>query len=101
MIRVEAWIRPHQIDAMKAALRDAGASGVTASDVTVLSSAAGGVRGSCTKLEAVVHDERVERVLQELQRASRPAGGGCEVWLTRVEQAVRIRTGEIDEAAIW
>src|SRR5215470_7633701 len=99
MIRVEAWIRPHQVDVIKAAMRDAGASGVTASDASVFSTAPVGARVPYTRLETVVHDELVERVLAEIARASRPSGTG-EIWLTRVAQAVRIRTGEIDEAAI-
>ena len=43
MIRVEAWIRPHEIDGMKDALRDAGASGVTATDVTRVATSPGGL----------------------------------------------------------
>ena len=99
MIRVETWIRPHQIHAMKVALRDSGASGFTASDVSVLSAEAGVPSRVCVKLEAIVHDDRIERLLAELARAGRPVGTG-EIWLVRVVRAVRIGSGAIDEAAI-
>jgi nitrogen regulatory protein PII len=100
MIRVEAWIRPFEIDLMKEALRDAGASGVTACDVTEIATAPGAPRWSTTRLETVVHDDLVERVVAAITRSTRPSHS-TEIWLTRVAVAVRIRTGEIDEAAIF
>ncbi len=86
---------------MKKALRDAGASGETACDVTLIATAPGAPRWSCTKLETVVHDDLVERVVAAIVRATKPAHPTAEIWLTRVAMAVRIRTGEIDEAAIF
>ena len=101
MVRVEAWIRPFEIDVMKEALRDAGASGVTATDVTRIATAPAAARWSGSKLETVVHEDLVERVVAAIARATKPSHSTAEIWLTRVASAVRIRTGEIDEAAIY
>jgi nitrogen regulatory protein PII len=101
MVRIEACIRPFEIDVFKEALRDAGISGVTACDVTVIATAPGAPRWSWTRLDTVVHDDLVERVVAAITRATKPAHSTAEIWLTRVAMAVRIRTGEIDEAAIF
>lgn len=53
------------------------------------------------RLEIVVHDELVEEVVQTIARAAHTGNPGDGViFVIKVEQAVRIRTGETDTAAI-
>jgi len=110
--RVETLIRPEQLEAANKALRDAGVSGVTATEVLTVTPEQGetiryrGVeyeRGlvARVKLEVVVHDDLVERVITAVLRTARtgyPDDG--EILVVPIENAVRIRTYEIAEAAI-
>jgi nitrogen regulatory protein PII len=53
------------------------------------------------KLEMVVHDDLVERLISSLVVTGKSAhGGDWEIILLQVDDAVRIRTGEIAKAAI-
>jgi nitrogen regulatory protein P-II 1 len=54
------------------------------------------------RLEVVVPDCRAERVISLITRAARngPREAGT-IWVSSVEDAIRIRTGERGEAAVW
>ena len=113
MKKIEALIKPYQLDPVKAELYRKGLlPGVTA---TELHGYARGVseqlvyRGvkqtvdllPAIKIEIVAHDDLVARIVATLLRVAQ-TGRGDEgsILVSEVSQAVRIRTGEIDEAAI-
>jgi nitrogen regulatory protein P-II 1 len=54
-------------------------------------------------LQVVVHDDLVERVVDAIRQVAghRAAAAGGLVLVGRVESAVRIPSGQIDEAALW
>ncbi|HVP31062.1 MAG TPA: P-II family nitrogen regulator [Myxococcota bacterium] len=108
MKKIEVWIAPSRLDDAKDAMLGGGASGLTATEVlapagreiyraAVMET---GLR-SYTRVETVVHDDLVSRIVGGLERvlARGPAAGGL-LLVAPVFEAVRIRTGEIDEAAI-
>jgi nitrogen regulatory protein P-II 1 len=113
MKKIEVWIKLFQLDRVKTALRDAGVRGLTTTEVHRRYGRGGAVasyRGvdyriefaSKLKLEIVAHDDLVERFIVTLVRILR--GGPSddeEILVTEIEDAVRVRTGEIAEAAIW
>jgi nitrogen regulatory protein PII len=112
MKRIEAFVKPHQIEAVKYALRDAGASGLTATEVVGLGHPGDECaesyraqrieRAPRLKLEIVVHDDLVERVIEAIYRTVRPdPDRDRDILVLPVAEAFRIRTGEIDEAAIF
>ena len=113
MKKIEALIKPYQLDPVKAALYEAGLlPGVTA---TELRGYVSGVaerteyRGAARlidllpriKVEIIAHDDLVARIVETLLRVvrtGRPDDG--EISIGPVTEVVRIRTGEIDEAAL-
>jgi nitrogen regulatory protein P-II 1 len=113
MKRIEVWVQRRELDDVTAALRDAGVMGATATEVR---SAGSGViertiryRGAPyttesfprVKLEMVVHDDVVERLISSLALTSKNAQlCDWDIIVIQVDDAVRIRTGEIAEAAI-
>jgi len=112
MKKLEVTIRPHRLKTVVAELCRAGVPGLTFSEVRELRRGVvehityRGVEQSVDllprmKLEIVLHDDLVERfvaLLRESARADRDDGG--EISILPVAAAVRIRTDEIDEAAL-
>ncbi|HTY16530.1 MAG TPA: P-II family nitrogen regulator [Myxococcota bacterium] len=112
MKRIEALIKPHQLEELKAALYGRGLlPGVTASELR------GYTRGVSEraiyrgaeqtidlfpriKIEIIAHDELVAPLARAIGRAIGTDRGDCEILVSEVAAVVRIRTGEIDEAAI-
>jgi nitrogen regulatory protein P-II 1 len=53
------------------------------------------------KVEAVVADDRVEAAIEAITKAARTGKiGDGKIFVTSVEQVIRIRTGETDNAAV-
>ena len=53
------------------------------------------------KIEAVVADDLVEQCLEVIQKSARTGKiGDGKIFVTEVEQVIRIRTGETGEAAV-
>jgi len=108
MKKLEITVRPHLVDLAKEAILRGGATGMTMSEVASWtrprfdpSGAPHQASGLGVKLELVVHDDLVDRVVDNLLRAlgpPRPSDG--EIVVGAVDEALRIRTGEIDEAAV-
>lgn len=112
MIKVEAIIRPDKLDEVKAALDELGVKGMTVIHVM----GAGKQRGRTQyyrgqeyvvnlldkiKLETVVLDSMAESVVEAIMEfASTGEIGDGKIFLTRVEDAIRIRTGERGEIAV-
>ena len=109
---VTAIIKPFKVDDVKEALKGAGVHGMTVSEVKGFGRQGGHTetyRGSeyqidfvpKMKMELVIDDADVERVVDVIVKsASTGKIGDGKVWVTNVEQIVRIRTGEHGAAAI-
>src|SRR5207302_5763385 len=112
MKKIEAVIRPIKIDEVKEALSAIGIAGMTVSDVRGYGRQRGRTekyRGNTyvmnllpkVKLEIVVPDDRAEEVVEIAREAARTGEvGDGKIFISTVEEAVRIRTGERGEAAL-
>ena len=112
MKKIECVIRPIKIDEVKEALEAIGIAGMTVLDVRGYGKQRGRTekyRGNTyvvnllpkVKLEIVVSDERAEEVVEIALAAARTGEiGDGKIFVSTVEQAVRIRTGERGESAL-
>ena len=112
MKKVEAIIKPFKLDDVKEALHEVGVSGITVTEAKGFGRQKGHTelyRGAeyvvdflpKVKLEVVVEDGIVDRVVEAISNAARTGRiGDGKIFVIPVEKAVRIRTGEVDEAAI-
>lgn len=112
MKKIECVIRPTKIDDVKEALVAIGVTGMTVTDVRGYGRQRGRTekyRGNTyivnllpkVKLEFVVPDERAEEVTEVIIEAAQTGEiGDGKVFVSTVEEAVRIRTGERGEAAL-
>jgi len=110
--KVEAIIRPFKLDEVKIALVNAGIVGMTVSEVRGFGRQKGQTeryRGSeytveflqKLKVEVVVEDEQVDLVVDKIMTASRTGEiGDGKIFISPVEQIIRIRTGEKNMEAI-
>ena len=109
---ITAIIKPFKLDEVKTALRSAGVEGMTVSEVRGFGRQGGHTetyRGTeyqidfvpKVRLEAVVDDSEVERVVELIVESARSGKiGDGKIWVTNVESIVRIRTGESGNDAI-
>ncbi len=109
---ITAVIKPFKLDEVKETLKSAGVHGITVSEVQGFGRQAGHTevyRGTEYKidfvpkvrLEIVCSDDDLGRVTEAITGASRTGKiGDGKVWVTPVEQVIRIRTGELDDDAI-
>lgn len=109
---VTAIIKPHKLDEVKAALQAAGVAGLTVSEVRGYGRQRGHTeiyRGAeytvefipKVKLEILTTDAGVDAVIDAVVGVARSGEvGDGKVFVTSVERAVRIRTGETDDEAI-
>lgn len=112
MKRVEAIIRPFKLDEVKIALVNAGIVGMTVSEVRGFGRQKGQTeryRGSeytveflqKLKLEIVVEDTQVDMVVSEIVEAARTGEiGDGKIFVSAVDEIVRIRTGEKNLEAV-
>lgn len=105
MKEIKAFVRPHQADHVIDVLEaQPDAPGVTVSDVRGFGHPKGGGPAQLaerTKLEIVVPDEQVESVLDTIIEHARTGRfGDGKIFVSDVEEAVRIRTGERGVAAV-
>src|SRR5436190_3924764 len=110
MKKIEAIIRPIKIDEVKEALSGIGIQGMTVSDVRGYGKQRGRTekyRGNTyvvnllpkVKLEIVVPDDRAEEVVEiALEAAHTGEIGDGKIFISAVEEAIRIRTGERGES---
>jgi len=109
---ITAIIKPFKLDEVKEALKAAGVVGMTVTEVRGFGRQGGHTetyRGSeyqidfvpKNKIEVVVDDDQVDRVVDLLVEVARSGKiGDGKVWVTNIEMLVRIRTGESGSAAI-
>ncbi|MGC9525494.1 MAG: P-II family nitrogen regulator [Limnospira sp.] len=112
MKKIEAIIRPFKLDEVKIALVNAGIVGMTVSEVRGFGRQKGQTeryRGSeytveflqKLKIEVVVEDDQVDMVVDKIVVASRTGEiGDGKIFVSPVEQIIRIRTGEKNLEAI-
>jgi nitrogen regulatory protein P-II 1 len=112
MKKVEAIIRPFKLDEVKIALVNAGIVGMTVSEVRGFGRQKGQTeryRGSeytveflqKLKVEIVVEDEQLDMVVDKIIAAARTGEiGDGKIFISPVEQIIRIRTGEKNMEAI-
>ncbi|MDT8438293.1 MAG: P-II family nitrogen regulator [Wenzhouxiangellaceae bacterium] len=109
---ITAIIKPFKLDDVRDALGDAGISGMTVSEVKGFGRQKGHTelyRGAeyvvdflpKLKLEIAVEDARAERVI-EIIRETAASGriGDGKIFVTALERAIRIRTGEEGDQAL-
>jgi nitrogen regulatory protein P-II 1 len=110
--KIEAIIRPFKLDEVKIALVNAGIVGMTVSEVRGFGRQKGQTeryRGSeytveflqKLKVEIVVENDQVDTVVDKIIAASRTGEiGDGKIFISPVEQIIRIRTGEKDLEAV-
>lgn len=109
---VTAVIKPFKVDDVKVALKEAGITGMTITEVKGFGRQGGHTetyRGTeyqvdflpKVKVEAIVDDGDVSTVVDAIAAAANTDKiGDGKVWVTSVDELVRIRTGETGSAAI-
>lgn len=106
MKKVEAIIKPFKLDEVKEALQDVGIQGITVTEAKGFGRQKGHTelyRGAeyvvdflpKVKLEVVLEDTLVDRAIEAIQNAARTGRiGDGKIFVSQVEEAIRIRTGE-------
>ena len=112
MKKIEAIIKPFKLDEVKDALHDIGLQGMTVSEVKGFGRQKGHTelyRGAeyvvdflpKVKIELVLDDGLVERAIETIRQAAQTGRiGDGKIFVTPVENAIRIRTGESGSEAI-
>ena len=112
MKMVMAIIKPFKLDDVREALADVGVAGITVTEVKGFGRQKGHTelyRGAeyvvdflpKVKIEIVVADDAVEGAIDSIVKAARTGKiGDGKIFISNVEQVVRIRTGETGELAI-
>jgi len=110
--KVEAIIKPFKLDEVKEALNEVGIQGITVSEVKGFGRQKGHTelyRGAeyvvdfipKIKMEIIVNDEIVGKVVETIEQAAKTGRiGDGKIFITSVEEVIRIRTGEKGEDAI-
>jgi len=112
MKKVEAIIKPFKLDEVKEALGEVGVRGMTVTEVKGFGRTGGKrevYRGSAyvvdfvpkVKIEAVIADALVPAATEDIENAARTGRiGDGKIFVSPVEESIRIRTGERGEDAV-
>ncbi|PCI45303.1 MAG: transcriptional regulator [Alphaproteobacteria bacterium] len=112
MKKIEAIIKPFKLDEVKEALHEVGLSGITVTEAKGFGRQKGHTelyRGAeyvvdflpKVKIEIVLSDDLVERAIEAIQTAAKTGRiGDGKIFLSNIEEAIRIRTGETGDDAI-
>ena len=112
MKQVVAIINPFKLDDVREALSDVGVQGLTVTEVKGFGRQKGHselYRGAeymvdflpKVKIEAVMSEDLVDQAVEAILKAARTGKvGDGKIFVFDVEQVIRIRTGETDEAAV-
>jgi nitrogen regulatory protein P-II 1 len=112
MKKLEAIIKPFKLDEVREALSEVGVTGLTVTEVKGFGRQKGHTelyRGAeyvvdflpKVRVEVILADDMVERAVEAVVRAARTGKiGDGKIFVTPVEQVIRIRTGESGESAV-
>jgi len=112
MKKIEAVIKPFKLEDVKDALAEAGITGMTVTDVKGYGRQQGHselYRGAeyvvdflaKTKLELIINDEEVENVIKLITDSAKTGKiGDGKIFVSPVEEVIRIRTGETGSEAV-
>ncbi len=112
MKKIEAVIKPFKLDEVREALADIGVSGLTVTEVKGFGRQKGHTelyRGAeyvvdflpKVKIEAVLTADKIDAAIDAIVKAARTGKiGDGKIFVTAVEQVVRIRTGETGSDAV-
>ena len=112
MKKVEAIIKPFKLDEVKEALQDAGLQGLTVTEAKGFGRQKGNTelyRGAESvvdflpkvKIEIVLADDSVDRAVDAIRKAAQTGRiGDGKIFVSNIEGAIRIRTGETGADAI-
>jgi nitrogen regulatory protein P-II 1 len=112
MKKIEAIIKPFKLDEVKEALHEIGLQGLTVTEAKGFGRQKGHTelyRGAeyvvdflpKVKIEVVLEEALVDRAIEAIQQAARTGRiGDGKIFVTNVEEAIRIRTGERGKDAI-
>jgi nitrogen regulatory protein P-II 1 len=106
MKKIEAIIKPFKLDEVKEALNDLGIKGLTVTEAKGFGRQKGHTelyRGAeyvvdflpKVKLEIIVRDEQVAEVVETIEKSAKTGRiGDGKIFVSNIEEAIRIRTGE-------
>ncbi len=112
MKKIEAIIKPFKLDEVRESLSEIGVTGLTVTEVKGFGRQKGHTelyRGAeyvvdflpKVKVEVIIQESLVERAIEAIVKAARTGKiGDGKIFVTDVDQVVRIRTGESGEAAV-
>ena len=112
MKKIEAVIKPFKLDEVREALSEIGVTGLTVTEVKGFGCQKGHTELyhnseyvvdflPKVKIEVVLQDSLVDQAVDAIVRAARTGKiGDGKIFVSAVEQVIRIRTGETDEAAV-
>jgi nitrogen regulatory protein P-II 1 len=112
MKKIEAIIKPFKLDEVKEALQDIGLQGITVIEAKGFGRQKGHTelyRGAeyvvdflpKVKIEVVLPDETLDKAVEAIQKAARTGRiGDGKIFISTIEEAIRIRTGETGVDAI-
>jgi nitrogen regulatory protein P-II 2 len=108
---VTAIIKPFKLDEVQSALTALGVQGVTVTEIKGFGRQKGHTeiyRGAeyaisflaKVRIDLVVASEQADKVVATIRDTARVGVGDGKIFVSSIERAVRIRTGETDEAAV-
>ncbi|MDO9383361.1 MAG: P-II family nitrogen regulator [Hyphomicrobiaceae bacterium] len=112
MKKIEAIIKPFKLDEVKEALQEIGLQGITVIEAKGFGRQKGHTelyRGAeyvvdflpKVKLEVVLGDEMLDKAVEAIQKAAKTGRiGDGKIFISTIEEAIRIRTGETGAAAV-
>ena len=112
MKKIEAIVKPFKLDEVREALSEVGVTGLTVTEVKGFGRQKGHTelyRGAeyvvdflpKVKIEAAIRSEMLEQVIEAIEKSANTGKiGDGKVFVFELEQVIRIRTGETNEAAI-
>ena len=112
MKKIEAIIKPFKLDEVKEALQEVGLQGITVTEAKGFGRQKGHTelyRGAeyvvdflpKVKIELIIEDEMVEKAVEAIRNSAQTGRiGDGKIFVSKIEDAVRIRTGERGDAAV-